>query len=85
MHPASVLLPLVLLPLSLAAQHQVAVGKGGLVFDPENLTAAKGDTVEFSFYSGNHSVAESTFDKPCQPLDNGIFSGFFGTAEQRVR
>lgn len=84
MHPASVLLPLVLLPLSLAAQHKVTVGKGGgLNFDPDTLKADKGDTIEFSFYPRNHSVAESTFDKPCQPLDNGIFSGFFGTTEQQ--
>lgn len=78
MHLA-VLLPLVVLPFSLAAQAKVKVGnaKGELVFDRPNVVAGKGDTIEFTFYPMNHSVAQSTFDKPCEPLDNGIFSGFF--------
>lgn len=78
MHLA-VLLPLVLLPFSLAKKISVKVGSGGLVFNPSNITAAKGDTVEFTFYPKNHSVAQSTFDKPCQALDKGIFSGFLPT------
>ncbi|MCJ1430311.1 hypothetical protein MMC29_008228 [Sticta canariensis] len=77
MHSA-VLLPLLLLPFSLAAKKTVKVGDGGkLVFVPDHITAAKGDTIEFTFYPHNHSVAQSTFDKPCQALEKGIFSGFF--------
>lgn len=77
MHLA-LLLPLALLPFSLAKNTtKVSVGSGGrLVFNPETLTAEKGDTVEFVFYPSAHSVAESTFDKPCEAKEKGIFSGF---------
>ncbi|KAK3389806.1 hypothetical protein B0H63DRAFT_507302 [Podospora didyma] len=72
-----------LLPLSLLASlvagvdHVVTVGKGGqLKFDPESITAAAGDTVTYNFFARNHSVTQSSFDKPCQPLEGGFFSGF---------
>lgn len=57
----------------------VKVGSNGLNFDPDSLTASPGDLINFHFYASNHSVAQSSFDKPCQPLDggSGIFSGFF--------
>ena len=29
----------------------VTVGKGGLIFDPENVVAAHGDTVEYKFFA----------------------------------
>ncbi|KAL2432853.1 hypothetical protein ABEF95_015549 [Exophiala dermatitidis] len=56
--------------------HSVMVGPG-LKFTPDTVTAAKGDWIEFTFGSG-HSVAQSTFDKPCVPLSNGagVYSGF---------
>ncbi|KAI9782147.1 MAG: hypothetical protein M1816_001981 [Peltula sp. TS41687] len=64
--------------------HVVKVGdvSGGLIFSPDNIKAAKGDMVQFQFYPRNHSVVQSTFDKPCEPLANnqagaqGFFSGF---------
>ncbi|KAJ0158752.1 putative GPI-anchored cupredoxin [Colletotrichum tanaceti] len=56
--------------------HVVKVGDGGLTFDPISLTAAVGDVVEFHFYPRTHSVAQSAFDSPCQPL-NGTAAGFF--------
>ncbi|KAL2262720.1 hypothetical protein VTK26DRAFT_309 [Humicola hyalothermophila] len=59
-----------------AAVHEVNVGKGGLKFDPEVVKAEVGDTIQYNFFSRNHSVAQSSFDKPCQPLDDGFFSGF---------
>jgi plastocyanin len=61
--------------------HQVAVGKNGLVFTPDTLTAAPGDTIEFTFAAG-HSVTRSTFSNPCQAVTtNAIFSGFPPTTE----
>lgn len=59
--------------------HEVKVGSNGLNFDPDSLIASPGDLINFHFFASNHSVAESSFDKPCQPLDGdkGIFSGFF--------
>jgi len=67
--------------------HDVQVGDGGLVFEPDSVTAAVGEKVTFWFHPQNHSVVQSSFDKPCVPLSSGspIFSGFFpvtsGTAE----
>ncbi|KAK3207359.1 hypothetical protein GRF29_103g754544 [Pseudopithomyces chartarum] len=51
---------------------------GGLHFEPENVVAEIGDLVEFHFLPKNHTVVQSSFDKPCEPLadGSGIFSGF---------
>ena len=59
-----------------AAQHDIAVGRGGLRFDPSVTTAATGDTVVFHFYPRNHSVARSSFESPCNHIENGFYSGF---------
>ncbi|KAL8806706.1 MAG: hypothetical protein Q9223_004566 [Gallowayella weberi] len=64
--------------------HVVKVGnkKGSLTFEPNNLQVPKGHMVQFHFYPKNHSVVQSTFDQPCQPIKNnnasvnGLFSGF---------
>lgn len=55
----------------------VKVGSNGLNFEPDTLTASPGDLIHFHFYASNHSVVQSSFDKPCQPVDGGIASGFF--------
>ncbi|KAK7054644.1 phosphatidylinositol-3-phosphatase ymr1 [Paramarasmius palmivorus] len=54
----------------------VAVGDGGLAFNPSSLTAPVGDTVQFQFVAKNHSVTQSTFDNPCVFKDQGVDSGF---------
>ncbi|GAB1319394.1 hypothetical protein MFIFM68171_09604 [Madurella fahalii] len=60
-----------------AVHHQVTVGKGGeLKFVPATIHAKEGDTVTYTFFARNHSVAQSSFSEPCQPLAGGIFSGF---------
>ncbi|KAH7410587.1 Cupredoxin [Cadophora sp. MPI-SDFR-AT-0126] len=60
-----------------AATIDVKVGDGGLVFDPNSVTAQVGDSVRFQFYSGrgSHSVVLSSFDTPCQPATDGFYSG----------
>jgi len=60
---------------------KVTVGKDNtLSFAPNSFNASKGDTVEFHFYSKNHSVVQGDFDNPCQPAaSGGFFSGFFPT------
>lgn len=75
----SLLAPLALLPFSLATKHSVKVGgpNGEVVFYPNNVTAAVRDTIEFSFYPQNHSIAESDYNNPCKAKTGGIFSGFF--------
>ncbi|KAK1222089.1 hypothetical protein PQX77_015083 [Marasmius sp. AFHP31] len=67
-----------LLPVAgaLAAKQTVAVGEGGLTFNPASVTAAMGDTIEFQFKSKNHSVSQSTFAEPCKFKENGVDSGF---------
>jgi len=56
--------------------HTVDVGQNGLTYNPNTVNASVGDTILFNFHPINHSVVQSTFDKPCQPQSNGIFSGF---------
>ncbi|OBT56330.1 hypothetical protein VE04_02451 [Pseudogymnoascus sp. 24MN13] len=55
----------------------VAVGgSAGLVFVPDTVNAAVGDSVVFVFHSQNHTVTQSTFDTPCVKLKDGMDSGF---------
>lgn len=62
--------------------HRITAGSttanNGLHFEPENVVAEPGDLVEFHFLPKNHTVVQSSFDKPCVPLDGGagFFSGF---------
>ena len=56
--------------------YSVTVGLGGLVFNPRTILAPVGSTVQFNYYPMNHSVAQSSFDSPCTPLNNGLFSGY---------
>ncbi|KAL8993356.1 MAG: hypothetical protein Q9169_006408 [Polycauliona sp. 2 TL-2023] len=61
---------------------KVSNKKGDLTFEPNNLQVPAGDMVQFHFYPKNHSVVQSTFDQPCEPINNnnasvtGFFSGF---------
>ncbi|RGP59708.1 extracellular serine-rich protein [Fusarium sporotrichioides] len=78
--------PITLLALSAsvvsAAKHMVKVGDGGLTFEPAETTAKVGDTVEFHFYKGTHNVAQSSFGKPCEPINStAFFSGTWDVKE----
>ena len=55
----------------------VAVGKVGYKFDPAEFIANVGNFVKFEFYPGSHAVARSTFDKPCEALKEGFYTGQF--------
>lgn len=68
---------------ALAVDHSVAVGTkaGDLVFKPDTINAAEGDTVTFKFWPKNHSIAQAAFNSPCTPLNNGFWSGFVPTAD----
>ncbi|KAK3687432.1 extracellular serine-rich protein [Podospora appendiculata] len=60
---------------------KVVVGKTGLSFVPNNITAAVGDVLEFHFWAKNHSVVQGLWSEGCQPATHGgFFSGFFPTA-----
>ena len=59
------------------ATHSVTVGgPQGLSFSPQQLSAAIGDTVIFTFLSQNHTATQSAFDTPCQALAGGMDSGY---------
>ena len=69
-----------------AAKHKIAVGKGGLHFKPNTTTAAVGDTVEFSFWPKEHSVAVGAFANPCQAATTGgFFSGMVPVDQKSMR
>lgn len=56
--------------------HQVIVGGTGvLTFQPDHLTAAEGDVVQFVFHAKNHTATQSSFKSPCSPLAGGFDSG----------
>ncbi|KAM6517030.1 hypothetical protein FSOLCH5_007983 [Fusarium solani] len=55
-----------------AATHRVEVGKGGLKYTPDTISAAKGDIIEFHFDS-MHTVVAGDFSKPCTPATSGGF------------
>lgn len=71
---------------SSGAVHTVDVGEDGFTYNPDTVTAAAGDKVEFHFYPGDHSVVQAAFSSPCQPLnDSSVFSGFMlGTSDGSV-
>jgi len=56
---------------------QVTVGKDSLLaFSPTSVTAAVGDTIQFTFYPKNHTVVQSTLKTPCAPLASGFATTF---------
>ncbi|KAH0551412.1 hypothetical protein GP486_007372 [Trichoglossum hirsutum] len=61
----------------MGVKHVVKVSVGGaLAYEPNSIPAAVGDTVEFDFLNGNHSVVQAPFAGPCTPSPGGFFSGF---------
>lgn len=66
--------------------HVVAVAQNGsLTYLPDKLSPSAGDFVQFQFHAGNHTVTQSTFPQPCQPVGmnsnvTGFHSGFMPVA-----
>ncbi|KAJ7181966.1 hypothetical protein C8R46DRAFT_828285, partial [Mycena filopes] len=63
--------------------HIIKVGADGLTYTPSFISAAVGDTVTFEFHPKNHTVTQSSFLHPCEPLaetsttdEVGFKSGF---------
>ncbi|KAI5457356.1 Cupredoxin [Mariannaea sp. PMI_226] len=69
-----------------AASHTVTVGgPGGLAYSPDQLNNIPiGDTVVFEFLSQNHTVTQSAFNTPCDPLAGGMDSGFMPNPNNTV-
>ncbi|KAI5856926.1 hypothetical protein BZA05DRAFT_317251, partial [Tricharina praecox] len=60
--------------------HVIQVGDqdGALKFYPDTLEGVNaGDLVQFHFWPQAHSVAQSSFDAPCQPLESADTTGFW--------
>jgi plastocyanin len=55
----------------------VTVGENGAIaYNPDTIVAAPGTSIEFHFFSPVHSVAQSSFSNPCEPINNtAFFSG----------
>jgi len=63
-------------PLVLGMDYAVMVGEGGNVFNPSTISGPMmGDTVTFMFEGTSHSVVESSFDQPCEPMSGGFSVG----------
>ncbi len=54
----------------------VTAGQGGLVYSPDSVTAAVGDTVEFHFFASFHTAVQGDFNTPCM---RGSASGGFNS------
>ncbi|KAJ4352101.1 uncharacterized protein N0V89_007447 [Didymosphaeria variabile] len=53
----------------------VVVGGPQDTFNPNSVTAAVGDIVQYQFSNGNHTATQSTPEAPCTPLNGGVNSG----------
>ncbi|KAL8335711.1 hypothetical protein RB598_009751 [Gaeumannomyces tritici] len=62
---------------------QVGGSNGSFTFTPNDLIEPKGTVVQFSFNPANHSVVQSSFEKPCSPLEGGGFSSGFIPTQAR--
>ncbi|KAI1876918.1 uncharacterized protein JN550_000990 [Neoarthrinium moseri] len=70
------------LPVGGVRKLHVDVGSNGnLVFDPSNVAELPRTVIEFSFNPANHSIVQSSFDAPCQPLDGGFSTPFVPTQQ----
>ena len=57
-------------PATVPMDHKITVGANGLLaYNPPNITASIGDTVTFEFHQKNHTVTQSNFLNPCEPLE----------------
>lgn len=83
----ALVLALALLPTVSAIKKNITINVGAPVsatggpvqFVPPNVTASIGSVITFNFsglIAGNHTVTQSSFDTPCQPLKGGFNSGY---------
>jgi plastocyanin len=63
-------------PLTLAKTIEVIVGGTQLKFDPPAVNASLNDIVRFVFHQKNHTVTQSSLEKPCSPLPSGFDTNF---------
>jgi len=75
---STIISTLAVLPLALAVTFEVQVGAGGaLEYSPSSIGGvADGDTINFTFNPKNHTVTQSSFNTPCEPLAGGFSTDF---------
>jgi len=81
------LVSLLLPTFAIAAPKVFTVEVTSFIFNPSSIaSAANGDIIQFVFSGtvGPHSVVQSSFDKPCQPLAGGFDSGFVNPSSAGV-
>ncbi|KAK2861441.1 hypothetical protein FQN49_004197 [Arthroderma sp. PD_2] len=71
----NILATIALAGLASAKTVEVKVGDGGLTFDPNTIMAEVNDQIHFKFAGGPHDVSSSSFDNPCKPAENALYSG----------
>ncbi|KAI0203973.1 hypothetical protein F4808DRAFT_416451 [Astrocystis sublimbata] len=65
------------LPVGGLRKLHIDVGfNGELMFNPNNVTELIRTVIEFSYNPANHSIVQSSFDKPCQPIEGRVEGGF---------
>ncbi|KAI0205468.1 hypothetical protein F4808DRAFT_233851 [Astrocystis sublimbata] len=69
---------------AMATHHVQVGGSAGLAYSPPEIKAAVGDMVIFTFMSQNHTVTQSTFALPCDPMEGGQDSGFMANMDNSV-
>ncbi|KAJ2967601.1 hypothetical protein NUW58_g10412 [Xylaria curta] len=77
--------PVGTLPVGGLRKLHIDVGfNGQLMFNPNNVTELVRTVVEFSYNPANHSIVQSSFDKPCQPIarEGGGFVAPFVPTQQ---
>jgi plastocyanin len=78
------LVSLAVIPVK-GTDYQVVVGGTGvLAYTPNQVNAAVGDTVTFTFKTKNHTVTQSTLQDPCQAMSSGFDSGFIPVSDDNA-
>ena len=54
------------------------------MYTPDQIKAAVGDMVIFTFMNANHTVTQSPFDTPCKKLEGGLDSGFMANPNNTI-
>lgn len=67
--------------VQVASIHEVQVGGDSNKFSPAYVNASIGDIVRFKLSDGNHSVSQSSYERPCHP--SGPFDTSFLSPQHR--
>ncbi|CAI4217286.1 unnamed protein product [Parascedosporium putredinis] len=66
------------------ASTTIQPGASGSLFLPQEVAANVGDMIIFTFYGQNHTVTQSGFETPCDPLAGGMDSGYMPNPDNTI-